>query len=171
MTVVTGRAAGVSRPGVDKRAGYGIAIAVNVALLFLANNLLDWDLVPFLTDDFARVLWLVNISLLGAVIVNVMYLRYDRAWFKSVCQIGLGWVSMAVAIRMYQVFPFDFTAYEFNWEPLARFVIVMTTVGVGIGILVEVIALSRDVVRHLTTTPTSNSDDDVTTTAVERRQQ
>jgi hypothetical protein len=52
---------------------------------------------------------------------------------------------MAVAIMTFQVFPFDFTGYEFNWEPLARFVIVLTMVGVGLAIATEVGKLVRGV--------------------------
>jgi hypothetical protein len=55
---------------------------------------------------------------------------------------------MAVAIRTFQVFPFDFSGYQFNWEPLARFVIVLTMVAVGISIVVETAKLVRSGATH-----------------------
>jgi hypothetical protein len=146
MTVTTGPASGVGRLDVPRRAGYVAAIVVNLVLLFVANNLLAWDLVPFLTDDFTRVLWLISISLLATIVVNLAYLWYDPAWFKSLCQIGLGGISMLVAIRTYQVFPFDFSAYQFDWERLARFVIVLSMVAIGIGVVVEAVKLVRSLV-------------------------
>lgn len=121
--------------------GYLVAIAVNLILLYVANNLLDWGLAPFLTDEFGQVLWLINISLLATILVNLVYLVYDPAWFKSVCQIGLGAISLAVSITMYRVFPFDFSAYQFNWTMTARIVMIAAIVGVALGIVVEIVKL------------------------------
>jgi hypothetical protein len=127
------------------RFGYAVAIVLNVASLVIANNILDWGWLPFLTNDFGRILWLLDISFLSAILVNSIYLGCDPPWFKSVCQIGLGGISMAVAIWTYQVFPFDFTGYQFDWEPVTRFVIVLTMVGVGIAIVSEVVKLARGI--------------------------
>jgi hypothetical protein len=127
-----------------------VAIVLNLALLFVANNLLDWDLIPFLTGDFTRVLWILNVSLLATITVNLAYLWYDPAWFKSGCQICLGGISMLVSIRMLQVFPFDFTGYQFDWEPVARFVMILGVIAVGIGIVVEVVKLVRGLLPTFT---------------------
>jgi hypothetical protein len=135
------------------RVGYVAAITVNTILLVIANNLLGWSLLPFLTDDFARVLWLINISLLGTIAVNIGYLAYDREWFKSLCQIGLGGISMAVVVRMYRVFPFDFSHSQFDWTWTARLVLVLAVVGVGIGIVVELVKLVRNLAHISGTRP------------------
>jgi len=148
MTTATGPVSGVGRPHVARRAGYTMVILVDLALLFVANNLLAWDLLPFLTHDFARVLWLIDVSLLATIAVNLAHLWYDPAWFKSLGQIGLGSISMLVAIRMFQVFPFDFSAYQFVWERAARFAIALSMVGIGIGIVVEVVKLTRSIWPH-----------------------
>lgn len=68
---------------------------------------------------------------------------YDPSWLKSTCQIGLGGISMAVAVQTYRVFPFDFSSYQVDWEPLTRFVIVLTMVGTGIAVIKEVAQLAR----------------------------
>ena len=169
MTVTTGPAPGVGRLHVPKRAGYTMAILVNLVLLSVANNLLAWNLLPFLTGEFARVLWLVDISLLATIVVNLAHVWYDPAWFKSLCQIGLGWISMLVAIRMFQVFPFDFSAYEFDWERVARIVIVLTMVAIGIGIFVEVVKLARSLPPSLPVSSTLDRDDNETRHRDERR--
>ncbi len=129
-------------PGV----GYIVAIAVNAALLYVANNLLAWDVLPFLTSEFGQVLWLIDLSLLATIVVNIVFLGFDPAWLKSVCQIALGGISMAVALRMYQVFPFDFTGSRFDWGWTTRFVMVLTMVGIATGIVAELIKLAGSLV-------------------------
>jgi hypothetical protein len=143
MIATKPRLAKVGTP-TSTRFGYIVAIIVNAAMLFIANHLLDWGWPAFITDDFGEVLWLIDISFLATIAVNSIYMAYDPAWFKSICQIGLGAISMAVAIRMYQVFPFDFTGYEFDWVSLTRFVLVLTMVGTGIAILQAVVQLGRE---------------------------
>ncbi|MGH8927945.1 MAG: hypothetical protein ACRDWH_06310, partial [Acidimicrobiia bacterium] len=78
----TAPAAIASKPG--RLFGYMVAIAVNLGLLYVVNNLTAWDVVSFLTDDFGRLLWLVDLSLIASILVNVAYLVYDAVWFRSV---------------------------------------------------------------------------------------
>lgn len=154
---------------VPTRSGYVVAIVLNLAFLFVANNLLEWDLVPFLTGDFTRVLWILNVSLLATIAVNLAYLWYDPAWFKSMCQICLGGISMLVSIRMLQVFPFDFTGYQFDWEPVARFVMILGVIAVGIGIVVEVVKLVRGVLSTVTVSSIRDWSDNASRHRNERR--
>jgi hypothetical protein len=149
MTSTTSQhsAIGTETPG--RGAGYLVAIVVNLILLYVANNLLEWSLVPFLTDEFGQVLWFINVSLLATILVNFVYLVYDPAWFKSLCQIGLGAISLVVSIRMYQVFPFDFSAYQFNWTLTARIVMIAAIVGVALGIVVEIVKLVAGLATQL----------------------
>lgn len=120
-----------------------VAIAVNVALLHAANNLLAWDIFPFLTNDFERVLPILNVSLGAAIVVNLIYLDFDARWFKSLTQIGLLAISLVVTIRLYQVFPFDFSAYKFDWQLLAKWALILAMVGVGIGVMAELVRLAK----------------------------
>ena len=99
---------------------------------------------PVLTADTARVLGLVNLSLAVGIAANVLYVMYDARWSRSfgdLVTIGLG---LAVLVRVWQVFPFDFPG-SFNWPLLVPTVLVVAIVGSVLGILVDVIALgSRD---------------------------
>ena len=143
-TSVTHNPVEVSRPSsATERFGYLVAIAVNIAMLVIANNILAWGWLPFLTADFNQLLWLIDLSFLASIAVNATYLAYDPPWLKSVCQIGLGGISLAVAVRTYQVFPFDFSASQFNWEPLARVVIVITFIATLIAMVTEMVKLAR----------------------------
>ena len=139
-----------TKPGsspATRRFGYVVAILVNVALLIAANNLLAWDIFPFLTDDFDRVLPIITVSLAAGIAVNLIYLAYDAGWFKALTQIGLLVISLAATIRLYQVFPFDFSAYEFGWETLAKWVLILAMVGVGIGMITELVKLAKGTSR------------------------
>ena len=127
----------------SKRLGYLVAIAVNVAMLYVVNNLLAWGWPPFLTEDFDQLLPIVNLSLVVSILVNATYLTFDPDWFKSFSQIGIAVISLAVFIRTLQVFPFDFTAYDFNWETLTRTIVYLGMFGVAIAILVESVKLVR----------------------------
>jgi len=69
---------------VGKRIGYAVAIACNVALLVIANNILDWGWLPWLTEDFARVLPVMNVSFGASIAANAVYLLYDRPGFRPV---------------------------------------------------------------------------------------
>lgn len=68
---------------------------------------------------------------------------YDADWFRSVGQIGLDLMALMVAIRTYQVFPFDFSAYEVAWALVARFVIIIGVVGIALGTVAELTKLLR----------------------------
>ncbi|HSR43928.1 MAG TPA: hypothetical protein VLT15_01695 [Acidimicrobiia bacterium] len=126
---------------VARRFGYLIAIAVNAVLLYAVNNLLGWDVVPFLTDDLELAIPLINLSLIVTMVVNLSYVFFDDRWFKSITQIGLASASLAATVRLYQVFPFDFSAYDFGWDTLARTVLIIAIVGIVISIFAEAVKL------------------------------
>jgi hypothetical protein len=130
-----------------RRMGYVIAIAVNAGLLFVAHNILAWDILPFLTDDWEELVPIISVSLLASMLVNLIYVAYDAPWFKSLTQIFLAAIAMAVTVRTYQVFPFDFSAYDFNWTAVTRVVLVLVMVGIVIAIIVESVKLVGAMVR------------------------
>ncbi|AGL16924.1 hypothetical protein [Actinoplanes sp. N902-109] len=126
-----------------RRTGYVIAAAVNVVLLYLINGHPGWAAVPFLTGDFGTVVGLMNVSLIVAVVVNGLQVLHDPprvVAFGSLVTTGIG---LAVLIRLWQVFPFYFGDGEFLGTLLARILLIVLTVGSGIGVLVQF----RDLVR------------------------
>jgi hypothetical protein len=118
-------------------AGYIVAVGINAAILVIVNNVLDWGWLPFLTKDFADLLWLIDLSLLATIGVNLIYIWYDPRWFKSFGQIVTGAISIVVLARMLQVFPFDFSGTAFDWSMVTRAVLILALVGTAIGVLVE----------------------------------
>ncbi len=124
-----------------RKTSYTAAVVVNLVMLFVINNLLDWDWFRFLTADFGPLLWLINVSLVATILINLVWLGYDPVWFRSLSQIGLNLISALVTVRMYQVFPFDFSTYEFDWAPIVRLVIILAMVGLALGTITELFKL------------------------------
>jgi len=139
----TGRTDRRNNGAAGRRLGYLIAIVVNAAFLAVAGNPSAWDLLPFLTDAFADVWPLLRLSLLATIAMNVIYLGYDDQAFRSTTQIALSGLALVVTLRLYDVFPFDFTAYDPAWEVGVRTVLVVAIVGTVIGIVVEVVRGAR----------------------------
>jgi hypothetical protein len=84
--------------------------------------------------------------MLSSAVVNMVYLRYDPAWFKSLCQVGISAIALTVAIRVLQVFPFDFSQYSFNWAALARLLLALAVFGSVVGIVAELARLTKSVI-------------------------
>jgi hypothetical protein len=143
MTAI-GHPVRASRPSpASRRVGYVVSIVVNAVALYVVVNLLAWGWLPFLTDEFARVLPLLRLSLLATIAVNVVYLWYDLPAFRSVMQIGLSAIAVAVALRVYDVYPFDFSRYGPAWDVATRVLLILAIVGTIIGVVVEVVRFAR----------------------------
>lgn len=126
-----------------RKVGYAVTIVLNGVLLFIVNNLLAWGWFPWLTDDFEQVLPILNTSIIVSMIVNTVFLAYDPRWFKTVADILTTSLSIAVGVRMWQVFPFDFSGYEWDWARTARWIIAIGIIGATIGLIVNVVLLVR----------------------------
>ena len=124
-----------------RRLGYVIAIVINVAMLVIVQNVLDWGWPAFLTDEFVDVVPWISLSLIASIVVNVIYQVDDSQTVKSVGQIGVNLISVWVTYTVLTVFPFDFSAYQFDWEIVTRVVLILAIVGASIGALVETIKL------------------------------
>jgi hypothetical protein len=140
----TGYRVRAGRPSAaSRRVGYAITIVVNAVLLFVVVNLLAWGWLPFLTDEFARVLPLLQLSLLATIAINVVYLWYDPPVFRSLMQIGLSGIALAVSLRVYDVYPFDFSPYVAAWDVAARVLLILAIIGTIVGIVAEVVRLAK----------------------------
>jgi hypothetical protein len=136
------------RPSVAaRRAGYVIAFAINAALLYVINIQPGWQALPFLTDSTSEVLGLVNISLAAGLAVNVAYFAHDARWVKALGDLITAGIGLAVAIRVWQVFPFEFHG-SFDWALPVRILLVVTMAGTGIAIVVQMVTLTRLSAAH-----------------------
>ena len=131
-----------------RRAGYLIAVVVNAALLFVLNGQPGWQALPFLTSATSQVLGLVNLSLATGLAVNLVYLAYDPPWLKSLGDLLTAGIGLAVAIRLWQVFPF---AFHGSWAWCATAVRVLLVIGIAgccVSIVVQAVSLACRATHH-----------------------
>jgi uncharacterized phage infection (PIP) family protein YhgE len=126
-----------------RRFGYVLATAITVVGWLVINVWPGWQELSFLTNETRDVLWLVNFSLAVSVAINLLYAIYDPPWLKSLGDLVATSIGLVVLVRVWQVFPFDFSDYSTNWAAIARVILVLSIVGSCIGILVQVVTLRR----------------------------
>jgi hypothetical protein len=124
------------------RFGYAVAVVLNLAMLIVVQNILDWGWLPFLTDEFADVVPWISFSLIVAIVLNLVYQFNDATPVKSTGQIVSNLISIFVTYQVLTVFPFDFSESSFDWALVTRIVMVLAMVGAGIGALTEVMKLA-----------------------------
>jgi hypothetical protein len=132
------------RPSVaTRRAGYVVTAVCDATLLYLLNVWPGWQAVSFLTEDTGQVLGLVNLSLAAGLVANLVYLARDAPVVKSLGDLVTTGIGLAVLVRVWQVFPFDFAGWSVDWSGLVRVVLGVGIVGSVIGIAVQVASLLR----------------------------
>lgn len=136
-------------PTLVKRSGYAIAAGVNIALMLIVNNLLNWGWPRFLTAEFEKLLPWVNFSLGASVVVNLLYMAYDADWFKSGWQAVLSVISLAVLVRTYQLFPFDFSDFSWPVETVARTIMWLVGLALVIAIVAEGVKSITSLARRI----------------------
>lgn len=127
-----------------RRAGYLVGAAVDGVLLYLINVRPGWRALGFLTEDTPDVLGLVNLSLVLGLVAYLVYVLHDPPWMRALGDMIGSAVSLAVLVRVWQVFPFEFTG-SFDWTTLFRVVLVLAMIGTGVGLLVATGRLVRAV--------------------------
>jgi hypothetical protein len=127
--------------------GYLVAVAVNAALFYVVAHVAAWNWPQFLTEDFDRVDQLILISIGAAIVANLAYVAFDELVFKSFAEATLNVISLVATIRVYQVFPFDFTGYEFDWTWVARLVLILVLVATTISFLTQIVRGIRELFR------------------------
>lgn len=131
-----------------RRVGYIVSIAINAVILYAANRSPGWDVVPFLTDRTPEVLGLVNASLIAGIIANFVYVVWDPPRLRALGDLVTLSIGIAAMTRIWQVFPFDFSAYSFNWEVVARILLGLGIAGSAIAIIVALVTLVRGRPRY-----------------------
>ncbi|MFP4073529.1 MAG: hypothetical protein ACLFVZ_05785 [Actinomycetota bacterium] len=130
-----------------RRTGYAVTILFNLALLLVVINLLEWDVFPWLTDDFSTVVPWIGFSLVASIALNLAYLSQDSRPLRSFGQMVLNLIGIVVISQVFRVFPFDFSQYSFNWEVVVRLLLALAMLGAGIGVITETVKLASREVR------------------------
>lgn len=127
-----------------RRFGYSVAVVINLIMLVVVQNILEWGWLPFLAEEFAEVVPWISMSLIVSIVANLVFLFDDQRIIKSTGQILINLISIFVTYQIFTVFPFDFSAYDFNWALVTRILMVLAMVGAGIGVLTEAMRLVAD---------------------------
>lgn len=125
-----------------RRAGHVVGALVDVALLVAVLVWPGWEVVPFLTDGFAGVAWLLALSLLVNAAAELVYAVVDRPRVKAVGDVLTLALSLLVTVRLWQAFPFDFPDGT-PWATVVRVLLVLAMVGTVIGMVVAVVTAVR----------------------------
>lgn len=127
-----------------RRFGYAVAALVNAGLLYLINVWPQWDVLPFLSEDFTTVLWLVNASVIAGIAVNLVYLVDDPIWVRKLGDILTMAVGIAAMVAVWRVFPFDFGSASIDWALVFRIGLGVAILGSAAGILANLVSLLAD---------------------------
>lgn len=122
------------------KSGYIAAIVINIIMLFVFNMLPNWN-ISFLTADYTKILWAINLSIGATIIANLIYLVYEAGWFRHLSQVILSVIALFVVFLIYSVYPFIISNADFSHWFRISLIIVMA--GIGIAIIVELFKLIR----------------------------
>jgi hypothetical protein len=123
------------------RFGYVVAATMNGVLLWVVHQLLDWGWPSFLTDDFELVLGLVTASFIAGIVTNLVLALHHRGRIRALADLVTAAFGLAVGLRMWEVFPFDFTGYATDWSGLVNIALIIGIVATGIAIIVNLVKL------------------------------
>ncbi len=126
-----------------RRIGYGLAVLLNLVGLYLAVHLVEWEWPRFITREWDDALPWVVASIVSSIVVNLVFMWRDDVPWKPLGDLVDAAFGIASAIRLLQVFPFDFSTYATNWSWVPRSVLIVTLIGVSIGALANLVKLAR----------------------------
>ena len=138
-TLPAGVSATRRTPRPARRAGYAIAAAINLGLVWLAVVEPGWRTLTFLTEETTAVLGLLLVAWLIGAAVNVVYLVWDPPGVKHIGDaITSGW-TCAVALKLLEVFPFALP--EPALETVLRIALIVVAFGTAVAVVVNIVQL------------------------------
>jgi hypothetical protein len=100
---------------------------------------------PFLTAEMVLVLGLVNASIVVNLAANLVYLVRDPRWLRALGDLLTTAVGLVALVRMWQVFPFDFSGDWAGWTLVARILLGLGIVGSAIGLVTACVSFAKGV--------------------------
>jgi hypothetical protein len=122
----------------SKKSEYIGAIVVNVILLYIFNNLVNWQ-VNFITNAFNEVLWVINLAIMATIIGNIMFLIFNPEWFRHIIKMILNIFAFTAIYSIYSVFPFNFSSFLIDWSVTIALIFIM--VGIAVATIIELFFL------------------------------
>ena len=124
-----------------KRLGYFGASAANGVMLWVAHQLLDWEWPGFLTAEYEDVLPIITVSFVAGIVANAVYAWKDAWPVKPAVELATTVIGFAVTLRLWQVFPFEFTGDDWSW--LVRLALVLAFIGTTLGAVAQFVNLVK----------------------------
>ena len=118
------------------------AIIANGFILFALNNLYNWG-VPFLTESYQNCIWAIDVSVGAMIIVNFVFIFFDRDWFKHLLQIFTSAASFLALYVINMIFPFVFA--EPAWYIAIKVLLIVSMVITGASVVYNII---RTIIPH-----------------------
>jgi len=124
----------------------------NHYIAFYENVDGTWMRYSLLTADFDRWLPIAFAALLASIIGNIILIIYDGYFFRQVVQIVIDMFSLASAISLLSIFPFDFSVIPGNdlsgiMNPIVTVVLILICVGIGISIPVRFVKMIVELLK------------------------
>jgi hypothetical protein len=127
-----------------RRFGYIVTILVNIALIYIANNLSGWGL-PWLKESFVQCLWAINLAFTVTIFTNFIFLFFDRRWFRHLMEGICNIFSFISGYIFWRVFPLELSA---NWAQFINVILILMLVFTLIAILSSMLKAVREYRRY-----------------------
>jgi hypothetical protein len=118
------------------------AIIANGFILFALNNLYNWG-VPFLTESYQNCIWAMDFSLGTVILVNFIFIFFDRDWFKHLLQVFTSAASFLALYVINGIFPFVFAVHA--WYIAIKVLLIVSMVITGASVVYNII---RTIIPH-----------------------
>lgn len=122
-----------------RRTGYGVSIVINLVLIWIVTNIVEWDILPFLTGDFEELVPIAVFSLIVGIVLYGAYLFFDPPWFRIVGDTINSAIAFVVILRTNQVFPFEFEGGF--WAGATRAILIFLLVVTALGTVANIAKL------------------------------
>jgi hypothetical protein len=80
---------------------------------------------------------LITFSFVYGMATNAMLVVADPRWFKSLVNVGGSVIAFVITLRLFQVYPFDFSDYAVNWSWAVTTLLVLGMVATAIAAIAE----------------------------------
>src|SRR5690606_11985162 len=123
--------------------GYLVAVAILALVAYALNIWPGWESIPFVTGEAAAVMGVLNVGLIVGIVFNVVYIAFDPPRLKVFGDLVSTVIGLTVLVRLWRVYPVDFSGYGFSWDAVTRTLVVVGMIGSGVGILAQLVLLAR----------------------------
>jgi hypothetical protein len=136
---------GISHSSTTRKIGYVVSIIIMFVILYLIRNWDRWNLY-FLTNDFSKCLFYIELSIYVTIAANVIFIFYDNRWFKHLMQAVTNVFGALSLIMIYVIFPISLE--NETWLKWIHIGLLIAAGLTAIAIIVDLVKGIRYLVRE-----------------------